>query len=157
AGGTNDQSGSPYTDGDGYHFGLGIHPFAKIGVSKIFDPDYLNPSFTQLVDQMYGLGARVSNNSWGTYNNSYTTDSQNYDRMVRDARAGDADNQELTIVFSSGNKGAGGNLTSPGNAKNTIMVGASENLRPGVDGCQIGPDGADNINDIADFSSGGPT
>ena len=157
AGGANDQAGPPYVDGDGYHLGLGIHPFAKLGISKIFDPDYLNPSFTQLIDQMYGLGARVSNNSWGTYNNSYTTDSQNYDRMVRDARAGDPDNQELTIVFSAGNKGAGGNLTSPGNAKNTIVVGASENLRPGVDGCQIGPDGADNINDVADFSSGGPT
>ena len=144
-------------DSDGYSLGLGIHPFAKIGISKIFDPEYLNPSLTQLVDQLYGNGARVSSNSWGTYNNSYTTDSQNYDAMVRDARRGDAGNQELTIIFSSGNKGAGGQLTSPGNAKNTIMVGASESLRPGLDGCQVDSSGADDINSVIDFSSGGPT
>src|ERR1051325_4967160 len=128
-----------------------------MGASKIVGPDYLNPSLTTLVDQMYGNGARVSNNSWGSYNNTYTTDSQTYDHMGRDARAGDAGNQELTIIFSSGNKGAGGNLTSPGNAKNTIMVGASENLRPGLDGCQVDSTGGDNINDIIDFSSSGPT
>ncbi|MFL6273955.1 MAG: S8 family serine peptidase [Blastocatellia bacterium] len=157
AGGYNDQTGAPYVDGDGYSLGLGIHPFAKLGISKIFDPDYLNPSLTLLVDQMYGAGARISNNSWGTYNNSYTIDSQNYDAMVRDARRSDAGNQELTIIFSSGNKGAGGHLTSPGNAKNTIMVGASENLRPGMDGCGIDSSGGDDINSIIDFSSGGPT
>ncbi|MFL6212362.1 MAG: S8 family serine peptidase [Blastocatellia bacterium] len=157
AAGYNDQSNLPYIDQDGYSLGLGIHPFAKIGVSKIFGPDYLSPSLTQLGDQMYGNGARVSNNSWGSYNNSYSVDSQTYDRMVRDARAGDAGNQELTIIFSSGNKGTGGHLTSPGNAKNTIVVGASENLRPGLDGCQIDSTGGDNINDIIDFSSSGPT
>jgi hypothetical protein len=156
-GGYNDQSGPPFVDGDGYSLGLGIYPFAKLGMSKIFGPDYLNPSLTQLVDQMYGNGARVSNNSWGTYNNNYTTDSQNYDAMVRDARRNDAGNQELTIIFSSGNKGTGGHLTSPGNAKNTITVGASENLRPGIDGCQIDSSGADDINSLIDFSSGGPT
>jgi Subtilase family len=156
-GGYNDQSGAPYVDSDGYSLGLGIHPFAKLGISKIFGPDYLNPSLTQLVDQMYGNGARISNNSWGSYNNSYTTESQLYDVMVRDARAGDAGNQEMTIIFSSGNKGTGGHLTSPGNAKNTLMVGASENLRAGIDGCQVDSDGADDLNSMIDFSSGGPT
>lgn len=156
-GGFNDKSGAPYVDDDGYSLGLGIHPFARIGVSKIFGPDYLNPSLTQLVDQMYGNGARISNNSWGSYNNTYSTDSQSYDIMVRDARAGDPGNQELTIIFSSGNKGTGGHLTSPGNAKNTIMVGASENLRAGIDGCQIDSSGGDDINSLIDFSSSGPT
>src|SRR6185369_13565000 len=72
-------------------------------------------------------------------------------------RDGDEGNQELTIIFSSGNKGTGGHLTSPGNAKNTIMVGASENLRPGLDGCQIDTSGADDINSLIDCSSSGPT
>src|SRR5262249_50691599 len=101
--------------------------------------------------------SRVSKHSWGAYNNACTADCQVYDSMVRDARRGDAGNQEMTIVFSSGNKGAGGNLTSPGNAKNVITVGASENLREGLDGCQINSDGADNINEIIGFSSGGPS
>ncbi len=63
----------------------------------------------------------------------------------------------MTVVFSSGNKGPGGNLSSPGTAKNVLTVGASESLRPGIDGCQIGTNGADDINSLIFFSSGGPT
>src|SRR5262249_2686995 len=53
---------------------------------------------------------------------------------------------------------------APAVAKNVIAVGASENFRPeGVDSCNldgqggIGPDGADNAQDILRYSSGGPT
>src|SRR5947207_7781511 len=63
----------------------------------------------------------------------------------------------MTVLFSSGNKGPGGHLTSPGNAKNVIMVGASESLRAGVDGCAIDSLGADDINSLISFSSGGPS
>jgi subtilase family protein/Big-like domain-containing protein len=157
AAGYNITSGFPYKDDAGYSLGLGIHPFMKIGVSRIFAPEYTNPPLVTLVDMMYRDGARISSNSWGSYNNAYNTDSQTYDSLVRDARRGDAGNQEMAIIFSSGNKGAGGNLTVPGNAKNTIMVGASENLRPGLDGCQVNSDGADDVNSLIDFSSGGPT
>lgn len=157
AGGYNITSGFPYKDDNGYSLGLGVHPFMKIGISRIFAPDYTNPPVLTLVDMMYRDGARISSNSWGAYDNSYTTDSQAYDSMVRDARRGEAGNQEMTIIFSSGNKGAGGNLTIPGNAKNTIMVGASENLRPGLDGCRVDVDGGDDINSIIDFSSSGPS
>src|SRR6201999_437882 len=112
--------------------GLGFHPFAKLGVSKIFDMDsYLNPSLTQMVDHMYTSGARISSNSWGSYNNNYTANNQSYDSLVLDSQRTVDGNQELTVVFSSGNGGLVSKLTSPGNAKNTIMVGASENLRPG--------------------------
>ncbi|HKS40270.1 MAG TPA: S8 family serine peptidase [Blastocatellia bacterium] len=157
AGGYNVTSGFPYKDDSGYSLGLGVHPFLKIGVSRIFAPDFTNPPLSTLVDLMYRDGARISSNSWGAYNNSYNIDSQAYDRMIRDARQGEAGNQELTVIFSSGNKGAGGNLTVPGNAKNTIMVGASENLRPGLDGCQVDANGADEINSVIDFSSSGPS
>ncbi|HKP84632.1 MAG TPA: S8 family serine peptidase [Blastocatellia bacterium] len=157
AGGYNVSSGFPYKDDGGYSLGLGVHPFMKIGVSRIFAPEYTNPPLVTLVDMMYRDGARISSNSWGAYNNSYNTDSQLYDSLVRDARRGEAGNQELAIIFSSGNKGAGGNLTVPGNAKNTIMVGASESLRPGLDGCQVNSEGADDINSLINFSSGGPT
>ncbi len=157
AGGYNVTSGFPYKDESSYSLGLGVHPFLKIGVSRIFAPDFTNPPLKSLVDMMYRDGARISSNSWGAYNNSYNTDSQTYDVMVRDSRQTETGNQEMTIIFSSGNKGTGGNLTVPGNAKNTIMVGASENLRPGLDGCQIDAGGADDINSIIDFSSSGPT
>ena len=156
-GGYNVDSGFPYTDGEGYSLGLGVHPFAKLGTTRIFAPDYTNPSLPAMVDMMYRDGARISSNSWGSYNNNYTTDSQTYDSLVRDARRGEAGNQELTVIFSSGNRGAGGNLTSPGTAKNVIMVGASENLRPGSDGCRVDTEGANDINSLIDFSSGGPT
>ena len=157
AGGYSVNSSAPWADSDGYKFGLGIHPFARIGVTQIFSPNYTNPSFTDMVNRMYADGARVSNNSWGTYNNTYTADCQTYDSLVRDAQSAVPGNQEITVVFSSGNKGPNGNLTSPGSAKNLITVGASENLRPGVDGCGIDSTGADDINSLINFSSGGPT
>lgn len=156
-GGYNIDSGFPYVDPDGYRFGLGIHPYARLGVTQIFAPGYTNPSFPVMLDKMYNDGARISSNSWGTYNNTYTTACQAYDSLVRDAQSAVPGNQEMTIVFSSGNNGPGGNLTSPGNAKNTILVGASENLRAGVDGCGVDSTGADDISSLIDFSSGGPT
>ncbi len=156
-GGYNTESGFPYTDTDGYSLGLGIHPFIRLGVTKIFAPDYTNPPLATMVDMMYRDGVRISSNSWGAYNNSYNVDSQLYDSMVRDARPNEAGNQEMTIVFSAGNKGAGGHLTIPGNGKNTIMVGASENLRPGDDGCRIDSTGGDDLYSLINFSSGGPT
>jgi subtilisin family serine protease len=157
AGGYGVNSNAPWADIEGYKFGLGIHPYARLGVTQIFSPAYTNPSFKDMVNRMYGDGARVSNNSWGSYNNTYTVDCQTYDSLVRDAQSEVQGNQEITIVFSSGNKGPGGNLTSPGSAKNTITVGASENLRAGVDGCGIDSTGADDVNSLIDFSSGGPT
>ncbi|MEK6407017.1 MAG: S8 family serine peptidase [Acidobacteriota bacterium] len=156
-GGYNVDSSVPYVDADGYRYGLGIHPFARLGVSQIFAPDYTNPDFAAMVGMMYRDGARISSNSWGSYNNAYSAECQLYDSMVRDAQPEVPANQEMTIVFSSGNKGQGGNLTSPGSAKNLIDVGASENLRPGVDRCGIDTLGADDVTSLISFSSGGPT
>ena len=156
-GGYNVDTAFPSVDPDGYRYGLGIHPYARLGITQIFAPDYTNPNFATMVDKMYHDGARISSNSWGTYNNSYTADCQIYDSLVRDAQPTVLANQEMTILFSSGNKGPGGHLTSPGNAKNVICVGASENLRAGVDGCEIDSTGADDINSIISFSSSGPS
>jgi subtilase family protein/Big-like domain-containing protein len=156
-GGYNIKTGFPFADADGYNLGIGVHPFVKLGVTRIFNPEFTNPSFTEMVDMMYRDGVRISSNSWGSYNNNYTADCQLYDKLVRDAQSGEAGNQEMAIVFSSGNHGPGGQLSSPGNGKNIIMVGASENLRAGMDGCRIDTSGADDIRSIIGFSSGGPT
>lgn len=156
-GGYNAESRFPYVDERGYRFGLGVHPFIRIGVTKIFDPDFTQPDFVQMVDMMYRDGARISSNSWGANTNVYSLDSQIYDALVRDAQPNNPGNQEMCIIFAAGNRGPGGNISSPATAKNVIAVGASENLRPaGTDGCRVGAEGADDMNSVAAFSSGGP-
>jgi hypothetical protein len=158
AGGYVESPSFPDADAEGYRFGLGIHPFAKLGITKVFAPDWTNPSYTAMYDQMYRDGARISNNSWGTDANLYTTVSQTYDALVRDSQSGTQGNQEMCIVFAAGNKGQGGHIGSPATAKNVIAVGASQNYRISgvVDGCGVADDGANDINAITNFSSGGP-
>ncbi len=156
----------PHADASGFRWGLGLAPFVKIGSSVIFDPDsFTSPNYTTLESTAYNDGARISSNSWGSSSNSYTTDAQAYDALVRDAQpVGSAfpaaGNQEYIIVFAAGNGGAGANTVgSPSTAKNVITVGAAENVNPfsGADGCGIGDTGADNANDMISFSSRGPT
>lgn len=167
-------TGFPHTDSGGYQYGLGICPFVRIGSSVIFDPDqFTNPNYADLQSRAYAGGARISANSWGATNNSYTMDAQAFDALVRDAQPEGAavatpGNQEMVIVFAAGNLGPNGNTVgAPGTAKNVITVGASENVRSmnassggkssfGTDGCGFGDATADAVNDLATFSSRGP-
>lgn len=154
-------------DALGYLYGLGVEPSARIGVSRIFDARGRLPfnfSFTLAASSAYAAGARMSNGSWGNGLNRYDAAAQEYDALVRDARPTTPGNQEMVFVFSAGNGGPGGHISSPGTAKNVITVGASENYRPeGTDSCDldggegIGPDGADSALDVLRYSSGGPT
>jgi hypothetical protein len=154
-------------DAPGYMYGLGVDPWARVGVSRIFDRNGKLPGtlrLTNVASAAYALGARISNNSWGNTSNEYDATAQEYDALVRDARPTIPGNQEMVFVFSAGNGGAGGHISSPATAKNGIAVAAGENYRPeGVDACNfdgggnIGPDGADNAKDILRYSSGGPT
>jgi subtilisin-like proprotein convertase family protein len=69
-------------------------------------------------------------------------------------------NQQMVIIFSAGNAGAGSNTAgSPGTGKNVLTVGASEGVQPigGADKSGVDDTGADNYNDIIGFSSRGPT
>ena len=164
--GYNDIPGSPHADTSGYHYGLGVCPFVKIGSSVIFDPStFTSPNYTTLQSQAYNNGARISTNSWGAATaGAYNADSQAYDTLVRDAQPTGATfpaagNQEMVIVFSAGNSGSGATtIGSPGSGKNIICVGAGEGVQAfGVaDGCAIADSGADNANDMATFSSRGP-
>lgn len=163
--------GQPYQDAQGYYYGLGVAPFVRVGSSVIFEPDYTFPDFRQLLDHAYEKGARISANSWGAdVGGLYTANSQIYDSLVRDARQWTnnppAGNQQMTIVFAAGNAGpSSGSVGSPATAKNVITVGASENVHPfaggdsrdGADGSGITDRDADNANEIAYFSSRGPT
>ena len=166
--GFDDRTGFPHTDSDGYHYGLGICPFVKIGASVIFDPEqFTNPNYRQQLSDAYDQGARISNNSWGTSNGSaYDQDAQLYDALVRSSGAPQA-NRQMVVVFVAGNGGPGlGTIDSPGTAKNVITVGASEsveslsianggNRADGSDGSGNPDESADNANQVADFSGRG--
>lgn len=157
---------SPHADAAGFRFGLGVAPFVKVGSSVIFDPDFFtSPNFANLQSRAYQDGARISTNSWGSnVGGAYTAASQSYDALVRDAQPATsvnpvAGNQQMAIIFSAGNAGAGANtIGAPGTGKNVFTVGASENVHPfgAADGCGVADSGANSSFDIIGFSSRGP-
>jgi len=168
-GGFNNKTGTAYGDATGFQYGLGVAPFARIGVSKLFKDDLSFGSFSypQFTAQAYAGGARISNNSWGSscsdLCNSYGAadfdDAQVFDALVRDADFNMPGNQSMTILFASGNEGDLNtpSVAIPGTAKNVITVGISENVRTdGTDGCGVRNSDADNAQDIVFFSGYGP-
>lgn len=173
--GFNDMNSAPHLDSSGYHYGLGICPFVKVGSSVVFDTsNFTSPSYPNLASRAYRDGARVSNNSWGADTaGDYDVDAQAYDALVRDAQpsgsaVATAGNQEMVFCFAAGNAGSGaGTVGSPGTAKNVIVVGAAENVHShstanggnsasGNDGCSTSDSEANSAADIATFSSRGP-
>ncbi|HUK91348.1 MAG TPA: S8 family serine peptidase [Blastocatellia bacterium] len=154
-------------DPQNYLLGLGTAPTMQFGISRIFQSNGSLPvafSYSAVAAAASAAGARISNNSWGQFTNSYDSIAQEYDSLVRDAEANTPGNQEMTFVFASGNFGPGGTVNSPGTAKNVITVGASQNYRPDSwDTCVfnnqpgIGPEGSSDAESIAAYSSGGPT
>jgi hypothetical protein len=160
-GGFNSGTGSANEDANGFNYGLGIAPFARVGSTAIFGSG--SSTSTAWESTAYGQSARISSNSWGFQTSTggpvpdYDAASQEYDRIVRDAQT-TAGLQQLSVVFAAGNDGSGANTVStPATAKNVITVGAGENVRQtGTDGCGISNTGADSANDIISFSSRGP-
>ena len=140
-------AGTDFEDAAGYQYGLGIAPFAQLGSSRVFAPGWSNPDFTEMLNAAYINGARITSNSWGDRGGAsgdYDATSQEYDGLVRDARpstatdGGQDGNQEMVVVFLAGNSGNGAStLWNTGStAKNTFVVGASENWnQAGAVGC----------------------
>jgi hypothetical protein len=154
-GGFNDGTGPTYEDANGFNYGLGIVPWARVGVTHIGGLSSFNPTLWE--ETAYGQGARITNNSWAGGLDSYDTFSQEFDQIVRDAQPGVPGNQQMTEVAANGNSGNAGGLTSNAAAKNVIGVGATENVRPtGAGICGYDSSFADSANDIAYFSSRGP-
>ena len=148
-----------YEDDLDYQYGLGISPYGRMASTKVFNDDgywdYAG-SYADLIAGSYRAGARISNSSWGIPGDAYTVDNQQFDALTRDADPQALGNQGMIHVFSGGNEPD--RLSYPGSAKNVIAVGASENVRPaGTDGCGLEPVDADSAQDIARFSSRGPT
>ncbi|MCA9979342.1 MAG: S8 family serine peptidase, partial [Anaerolineales bacterium] len=166
----NEGAGFPFEDPNGYLRGMGINPFTRLASTRIFDSVGFDLSScggtdTGLIKSSQDNGAHISTNSWGCGGcaGSYDDSSQAFDVGVRDADLTEPGNQELMFIFAAGNSGSGaGTVGTPGNGKNMLTVGASENQRPTdedgdwTDGCGIGPTGADNAMDVIGFSSRGP-
>ena len=155
--GFNNGTGSAVEDAQGFNYGMGISPFARVGSTAIFGFSF--PPAGSWESAAYNQGARISSNSWGFVGLfRYDTNAQAYDRFVRDAQSGTPGHQAMSIVFAAGNDGSGsGTVASPGTAKNIITVGGGENVRSGgTDGCGVDDSGANSANDIIGFSSRGP-
>jgi hypothetical protein len=163
------RSGYPFQDADGQHLGLGINPFVRVGSTTIFvsappqSNDYgCGGSDQGVIDANAQNRAEISSNSWGyAASSTYTTTDQTYDAAVRDVDRTANGNQPMIYLFAASNDGPGPRTVgSPGSAKNTITVGASENLRPFTGSNDICPnDGASSADDpqsVAGFSSRGP-
>jgi hypothetical protein len=170
--GFNNKTGGAFVDATGFSYGLGVAPFARIGVSKLFndDGDFVVSSFAVYISEAYRRGARISSNSWGSPCDSgcnfYSDDSTIFDSLVRDADPFNVDDQGLTIIFAAGNDGEPNapSIAIPGTAKNVIAVGASESFRTTDsagnairDLCGDGPTDADNSLDVTAFSGFGAT
>jgi subtilase family protein len=165
-GGFSNKTGTANVDAQGFQYGLGTAPFARIGASKLFPDSRSSSTFSYLefISQAYNAGARLSNNSWGgcefDFCNYYNDDTQVFDFLVRDADLSAPGNQSMTILFASGNDADVLNTPSvaiPGTAKNVITVGLSENVRGAqTDGCGVRAQDADNAQDVVFFSGYGP-
>lgn len=169
-GGYDSRAGFPFEDPNGYLRGIGVNPYGQMAGTRIFDIAGYDLSAcggtdAGLIKNSQDNGAQISTNSWGCSScaGTYDEGSQAYDVGTRDADLTESGNQELMFVFSAGNSGSNsGTIGTPGNGKNMLTVGASENYRPNdedgswADGCGIGSTGADNAMDIISFSSRGP-
>ncbi|MEZ0391465.1 MAG: S8 family serine peptidase [Pseudobdellovibrionaceae bacterium] len=146
--------------------------------SPLIDNLTVPPKLSQLFDAAYNDGARIHTNSWGAARNFGA-----YDAMAQQVDQFMWDHPDFLILFAAGNSGVDANkdgridadsIGSPGTAKNTLTVGASENLLA-VGGIQkkvselksaaeVWPAEpiwsskiSDNVDGIAMFSSRGPT
>lgn len=159
-------AGAPHADGSGFHYGLGVCPFVKLGNSVIYDPNaFTHPVYSDLISRAYQDGARISSNGWGVPNaGAYDVVAQAYDALVRDAQPTGATvsapgNQEIVVVAAAGNLGPGAGILSPGSAKNVLTVGAAEGVQTfgGADQCGVDDTLSSSADDMHPASSRGPT
>lgn len=160
------RAGAPFRDAQEFQYGLGVNPHGRLASTRVFDSmgyyaiSGCGDSYPALIRHSYAQGARLLSNSWGcsACAGSYNLASQAYDAGTRDSDPLTPGDQALLAIFSAGNSGPDlGTVGSPADGKNVIAVGAVENQRPSwTDWCGYGPAEADNVQDIADYSSRGP-
>lgn len=146
--------------------------------SPIIDNLTVPPKLGKMFEAAYADGARIHTNSWGAARNF-----GEYDAMAQQVDQFMWDHPDFLVLFAAGNSGVdrdkdgridANSIGSPGTSKNTLTVGASENLLAvgGIQKPVSELNGAkenwsaepiwssklsDNENGIAMFSSRGPT
>lgn len=124
---------------DGY--ATGIAKDARIAFMDVSDggPGLAIPADMEyLLETGKEAGAKIHSASWGGSTLSYDKLTQNIDDYIHK-------NQDFLLIVAAGNSGAGSKsktIMTPGQAKNALTVGAVE---------------TDNLRNLADFSSRGPT
>jgi hypothetical protein len=143
------------TDDNGFLYGLGVAPGARIVAQRLFDGvgNYEPPpTFETMTRDATRAGAVIGSNSWGDDTQGrYDLSAVEFDALVRDADALKPGDQPYILEFSAGNAGPGSQtIGSPAVAKNVIATGASQSEREDF---FIYGDGRETM---ADFSSRGP-
>ena len=145
----------------------GIAPGARVYPISLFHTDYTNYGNVWLItNTAMATNINIVNNSWGYPVSAYGINSALFDEAVRDTQPFLPNDQPMTHVFSVGNSGnanSGGTggtadtIAEPGNGKNVISVGASEQFRlvPGTTNDPLASAHSDGPNQVADFSSRG--
>ncbi len=143
--------GTGIQDPSGFLWGVGTAPRAGMVIQNALIGTSWPPAggWQVLSKDSLANGAMGSSNSWYTGASGaqgYSSAARTHDLMVRDGNFDTATTAEpLIMVFSAGNSGSGAStITEPKEAKNLIVVGATQNYRIGA------------INNIASFSSRGP-
>ncbi len=149
-----------------YYVGMGVAPNANLFVQRIFDDSgsfaFSNDTFVfWLANDAYRNGVYISQNSWGaSTSGDYDVEASYYDMVTRDSSNNTQGDQPIIYVFAAGNDGPSAQTVgSPGTAKNVITVGATENYwtNPTSYGYAGYDTYTDNPEEMADFSSRGPT
>jgi len=163
-------TGTKYAGFGPYYAGMGQAHESQVYAVQIFEGSGatadIPADYGLILESAYTAGARVHSNSWGSNTaGAYSAADQAYDISARDSDDVAAGNQQMVIVCSAGNAGSGlGTIGSPGNGKNVITVGATENYMPDADsyGSTFGSLGgypsatyANNPDEIISFSSRG--
>ncbi len=158
AGDTSMGRGQAGLDQEGFYLGTGVAPSAQLISFRIWgndchdffyvDPYTPDPFYSPAMFERYsqrllttlGVGSvRFANHSWNlpelpVDNFGYTSYSQRFDQLVRDADGGfDQFDRPNSIIFSAGNRFVDSGekaVVAPANAKNVIAVGALSNWRP---------------------------
>lgn len=140
-----------FADANGFKYGLGVAPAYGIVALNALSGSAWPPTggWQENSKQAVLLNAIGGNNSWTTgegTNHGYQASERSHDLIVRDGNFDTTAIEPFIEVFSAGNSGPNANtLTAPKEAKNLIVVAASNNFRAGA------------INTVASFSSRGPS
>jgi uncharacterized membrane protein len=152
------RGGTGIMDPNGFYWGTGAAPESNMVVQNgLMSPSWPPSGGWQVFSRDSVLNnAMGSSNSWFTGasgSQGYSSAARTHDLMVRDANFTTTTVAEpLTMVFSAGNAGGScgspcyTSITEPKEAKNLIVIGASDNYpRTGV-----------SVKGLANFSSRGP-